>query len=172
VTPRCTVCTHEQAAAINRELVRSVPVRDIAQRYGLNKSSVHHHGKTHLPHVVQDGMSLLEEKEEEKMRVALDVVGQLKAANEAVWEVFNEAKDEGNRADRLWAVDRIQKQLVLQAKLLGDIGGFKTQVNILIAPQVQQVILSALDPYPQARVAVAEALRGIEAPEIIEEVRD
>ena len=174
MTPRCSVCTHPDAAAINTELIRSVPVRDIAQRYGLGKSSVHYHGKNHLPRVVEDGANLLDEKKKEEMRAALDVVDQLRAANEATWQVFREAQEEGNRADRLWSIDRIQKQVTLQAKLLGDIGGSKTEINILIAPQVQQVILAALDPYPQARVAVAEALREIEAPEAepLEEVRD
>jgi hypothetical protein len=39
----------------------------------------------------------------------------------------------------------------------------RPQVNILIAPQVQQVIINALTPYPEARKAVVDALAPLEA---------
>ena len=56
--------------------------------------------------------------------------------------------------------DRIQNQLELVAKLIGELND-QPQVNILIAPEwltVRAALLSALAPFPEARRAVAERL--------------
>src|SRR6266702_1700253 len=64
----------------------------------------------------------------------------------------------------LSAVDRVMKQLELQAKLLGDLDDAPT-VNVwLPAPwaEIEAAILSSLTSYPEARVAVASALMQLE----------
>ena len=56
----------------------------------------------------------------------------------------------------------MQKQIELQAKLIGELDD-RPQVNLLVAPQWLELrvqILAALQPYPEARLAVAEALSG------------
>ena len=63
----------------------------------------------------------------------------------------------------LRAVDRIQKQIELQAKLLGDLQEGGPQINVLIAPEWTEVrvnVLQALVPFPEARTAVAKVLQG------------
>jgi phytoene/squalene synthetase len=54
-----------------------------------------------------------------------------------------------------------RRDLELLAKLMGELDE-RPQVNILIAPQVQQVIIAALTPYPDARRAVVDALAPLE----------
>jgi len=46
--PKCTVCTHPERDEIERQLLRGEPERDIADRFGLSKSSVHRHKQAHL----------------------------------------------------------------------------------------------------------------------------
>ena len=51
----------------------------------------------------------------------------------------------------------MQKQIELQAKLIGELDD-RPQVNLLLAPQwleLQVQILAALQPYPEAHLAVA-----------------
>jgi hypothetical protein len=99
--------------------------------------------------------------EAEKDHHALDVTQQLKAINAACLEVLRQARTDGKHSILLRAVDRIAKQIEIQAKLLGQIDE-RTTVNVAVLPEwhgLRQVVLNALRPYPEARQAVAEALR-------------
>lgn len=62
----------------------------------------------------------------------------------------------------LKTAERLQGQSELLAKLLGQLQ--ETQaINIILAPQwveLRTTILSALDPYPEAKLALAEVLRA------------
>jgi hypothetical protein len=51
--------------------------------------------------------------------------------------------------------------LELLARLIGQLDE-RPQVNVLISPTVQTAIITALEPYPEARLAVAGALEGLE----------
>ena len=60
----------------------------------------------------------------------------------------------------LKAVDRIQRQLELQAKLLGELQQEGT-INVTVSPEwvtLRAVILSAVTPYPDAAKAISAAL--------------
>ncbi len=84
----------------------------------------------------------------------------LKAINAACLEVLKEARSDKKHVLSLRAVDRIARQIELQAKLLGDINDGAT-VNIAILPEwhgIRNAVLEALRPYPEARLAVGRAL--------------
>ena len=60
----------------------------------------------------------------------------------------------------LRAVDRIHRQIELQARLLGELHEGRT-VNIVVLPEWQRMrarIVTAVDAYPEARKAVIRAL--------------
>lgn len=87
---------------------------------------------------------------------------QLKAINAACLEVLRQARADGKHSILLRAVDRIARQIELQARLLGQIQETQT-VNVAILPEwqgVRQRVLEALRPYPEAREAVVRALKG------------
>lgn len=91
---------------------------------------------------------------------AIDVVAQLRAINAACLEVLKKARAAENHGMLLRAVDRISRQIELQAKLLGQIQDGQT-VNVAVMPEwlgIRQVVIEALRPYPEARLAVARAL--------------
>jgi len=121
--------------------------------------AVQRHKDEHLPVV------LVKAHEQEDVRQALDVVGQLKAINQATLQVLNQARQQGDGELALKAVDRVQKQIELQAKLLGELDE-RPQVNVLALPewaQVRVILLSALEPHPEARTAVAARLMALDA---------
>ena len=72
------------------------------------------------------------------------------------------ARDEGDHELRLKAINRVERQLELEAKLLGELtDGALTQINVqVLAP----VILEALTAFPEARRAVADRLLDLEQP--------
>ena len=155
----CTVCRHPERGAIDCALAALTPLRVIAGRYGLTRSAVGRHFDDHLPAQVRAAQAAQAEGQ------ALDVLQQLKAINAAALAVLKDARDHGDGDLVLRAVDRVQRQIELQAKLLGELDE-RPQVNLLVSPEwttVRTAILAALAPYPPARVAVAERLSALEA---------
>jgi hypothetical protein len=157
----CSVCISPQRAEIEKALVAGEALRDIAGRCPISRSALHRHKRDHLP------AHLAKAHEEESIGQAIDVVRQLKAINSACLEVLQKSRADGKHSISLRAVDRIHRQIELQAKLLGELqDGGGPQVNVLIAPEWQEVrvvVLQALAPYPEARAAVAEVLTDARA---------
>ena len=155
----CTTCAHPERFAIDRELATGHLVnRRIAARTGLAETSVRRHASGHLP------ARLVAAAEAEDVRQALDVLAQLKAINGATLQVLADARKAGDGDFALKAVDRVQRQIELQAKLLGELDE-RPQLNVLIAPEwlaVRAELLDVLRGYPDARQAVAARLVALE----------
>jgi methylthioribose-1-phosphate isomerase len=66
---RCTVCAHDERAAIDRALVRGAPFREVAAQYKLTKSAVERHHKQHVPQLLRDAAES-EAAEEERLTAA------------------------------------------------------------------------------------------------------
>lgn len=136
-------------------LVSGTGLRDVAGQWSVTKSALHRHKQDHLP------AHLAKAKNEETVGQALDVLRQLKAINAACLEILQKSRADGKHSISLGAVDRIHRQIELQAKLLGELQEAAPQVNVLIAPEWHEVriaVLQALVRYPEARAAVAEVL--------------
>ncbi len=154
----CTICTHEQRSEIDAGLLNETPLRDIARRYETSKDALSRH-REHLP------KQLVKAQEQEDISQAIDVVKQLKAINGATLAILKEARAEGNGELALKAVDRIQRQLELQAKLLGELQQEGT-INVTVSPEwaaLRAVVIAALRPYPDAAQAVTRALTAGES---------
>ena len=152
----CTICTHLEVHAIDGALVAGVPFRRIAARFSLSEASARRHKSDHRPAVLVTGQAVREEAH------ALDVVKQLRDINAATLASSRIARGTHQSALALKAVDRVQKQIELQAKLLGELQDGQT-VNVLVAPEwvsLRSAILVALVPFPDASQAVVKALNG------------
>ena len=152
----CTICTHPEVHAIDGALVAGQSFRNIAEQYGTSATALFRHKSDHLPAVIVKGQAVREEAH------ALDVVKQLRDINAATLAILEDARDTHQSALALKAVDRVQKQIELQAKLLGELQDGQT-VNVLVAPEwlsLRSAILLALASHPEASQAVVEALNG------------
>ncbi len=152
----CSVCVHPERPAIDRALIAEVSLRDIAGQYGLSKSAVDRHKAEHLPE------HMVKAQAQEDVRTAIDVVRQLKAINAATLAILQEARSAKQHTVALMAIDRVQRQIELQAKLLGELQQEGT-TNIVINQQVATytaILMQALGPWPDARAAAAAALEA------------
>ena len=155
MTRVCTVCAHSDRHSVDTALLSGATFRDIAKRYGLSLAALFRHRSDHLP------AALVQAAGAEGVRQALDVLAQLKHINAAALTVLRDAKAAGDGDLVLKAVDRVMKQIEVQARLLGDLDD-RPQINVLVSPEWVQLrgqIVAALAPFPEARVAVAAVLQ-------------
>lgn len=149
----CTVCTHAEAHAINKAIVGGGNLREIAALYRVSEDALARHRGAHIP------VALAKAQEATEVRQALDVLQQLKYINAAALTVLKDARAAGEGDLVLKAVDRVMRQIELQAKLLGDLD--ERPVVLVASPEwlaLRGRLVAALRPYPAAGAALAEVL--------------
>jgi hypothetical protein len=158
----CTVCSHEDAVLINEELVLTKRSnRTIARQYSLHHDAVRRH-RQHIPQL------LLEASRETDLFEVDSILMQIENLQRETLEQLEALKDadEDGFVDRRAVLLTIREQranieLVARVRQLIDTA---PQVNmVLIAPEVRNTLIEALEPHPEARDSVVSALRGIEA---------
>ena len=155
----CTVCSHPDRPAVDTALIAGEPYRDIGRRFRVSKDAVARHKDEHLP------AGMVKAQEVTDVRHAIDVVQQLKAINGVCMSVLKDARDQGDGDLALKAVDRIQRQIELQAKLIGELQQEGTTNIIVNNPewvQIRTALMVALTPFPAAAQAVAGTLVSLE----------
>jgi DNA invertase Pin-like site-specific DNA recombinase len=169
----CTVCAHEKRQEIDKALITGTTHRNVAEQFRLSPSAVYRHKQSHVAARIKrafeasetrKAVELVQHQTQERAKEvgqAIDVVQQLKAINSACLEVLAKSRTDGKHSLSLQAVDRIHRQIELQAKLLGELQEAGPQVNVFVASEWCEIrvhVLQALTPYPEARAAVAEVL--------------
>ena len=156
----CTVCTHDEHHAINVDLLDRVPYRRIATRYGLSEAAVRRHSQEHIPELLLKAYEAIQRDDAE------DLAGELVRVKTDVHRLREKAEEEGDLRTALLGCDKALKALELQAKVEQLI---QTQPTVNIAlvehpewQRIEDVLTRALEPYPAARYAVADALRELE----------
>ncbi len=161
----CTVCKHESRAEIDAALLKNEPLRDIAGQYDLSKGALDRHKKGHITE------ALAKAKEAEAVSDADSLLNEVQALLTEAKELMAEArKGKGvkpgeNVRTALLGVREVRACMELLAKLRGQLNE-GANVNILINPQwvtIRAVLLQALAPFADARVAVAKSLQELEA---------
>ena len=157
----CTVCTHDQRQEIDKALLAGESLRDIARQFRVSKDSIARHKREHL----SERMAVVAERHAEAdVRTAIDVVQQLKAINSVALGVLKNARAAGDGALTLQAVDRVHRQIELQAKLI-DLISDGTTINITVTPewaQLRTLLTQALRKHPEALRDVTAAFQAVE----------
>ena len=156
---KCSICEHEKVEEINKALLEGVSLRDLAGRYSISKTALHRHKDGHLP------AKLVKAQEAREIAKADTLLDQVAGLRDKALSILAKAEQAGDLRTALQGVREAKGCLELLARLQGELQEQAT-VNILINPQwlsLRTVILEALDRYPEARQAVARALREVES---------
>ena len=158
--PRCKVCRSAQIVAIDEALVRGDPTRLLAVRFAIPRSTLRdHERKGHIPktlakaanaQAVADGDALL---------------GKVLEIEAQVRRLAAKAEREGDVRGAIGGMRELTRIAELLGRLSGELRS-RTQVNLILTPEwmdLSRRILAALRPFPEARLAVAEALDGVRA---------
>lgn len=153
---RCSVCAHPLRQSVDLALVERKPFRHIAERYDLSASALVRHHDQHLP------SSLVLAKQAEEASRADGLLLQLLDLRNRALAILDKAEMAGDLRTALAAIRETKGCLELLGKVSGELNdGASASVNVSIAQEwvsVRYALIKALDPYPEARAAVATAL--------------
>lgn len=150
----CQTCQHADVAAIDRELAANTAIPALAALYRVSSDSLLRHKQNHLPQAVARAEAA---KEATRGDDLLDQVNKLKG--KAV-SLLLKAEAAGDYRTALAGIREARACLELLLEVEGEINR-APQVNIIMSPEwarVRAVVVDALAPYPDARLAVAARL--------------
>ena len=153
----CTVCAHPKREEMDRALVEGVSAAEISGRYRtVGERAVRRHRSNHLPAKLVMAEKAAEVAEADNL---LDQVGDLQRRALAI---LDKAEEAGELKTALSAIREARGNLELLAKLLGELDE-RPVVNLNVSPEwleLRTVIVTALEPHPEAMSAVVGALEG------------
>ena len=155
---KCTVCTHADTGKIDKQLVAGVPLDTLAKATGLTVSALQRHNKSHIP------AQLTKAKKAKEAAAADSLMDRVTALNSKAEDVYSKALKADNLSAAIGAIRELRGITELYAKITGELQA-QTVNNIVIMPEwvsLRNVILVALEPYPDARRAVVEAAGRVE----------
>jgi len=151
--PDCSICTHPERDAIDALLVDGLTLAKIAVKFNVDKQALGRHNKAHM------GGTLVELRKERQEGTALSRLEELYGRTN---RLLVQAEQAGNGGQALQAIREARTTLESIAKITGELNERPTlTINLAASPewlQLQTLILTALAPFPQARLAVAEAI--------------
>ncbi len=111
----CSICRHEQRSEIDGELLASGPLRPMADRYGVSKTSLIRHRTNCI------SAQLAKAKEISEVATASSLVKELRELTKKTGEVLARAVRQKNGDLALKALARLERQLELKGRLLGQL---------------------------------------------------
>ena len=151
----CTICSHTNRQSIDMALVAGQSTRTIGAIWGVSRDSVKRHQHSHLPESLHKAHNAPEIADAENLMSQLGTM--IKDTN----RIQNKAEEKEKYRDALIGIRERTRIIALLAESEGRLNR-SPQINILVSPEwirLRTAILKALDPYPEARQAVANAVQ-------------
>ncbi len=111
----CTICSNPKRIEIEAALIHSEPLRTIATRFDTSTGALQRHKDIHIP------AKLARAKEENEIKAASALVKELRELTKKTGEVLARALRQKNGDLALKAIARLEKQLELKGRLLGEL---------------------------------------------------
>lgn len=153
----CTICAHPQRAEIDRALAAGQTANTtIASQFAVSEQALRRHKAQHLP------AALTKAQEVREVAQADDLLAQVKRLQVITMNVLKLAYDSQDLRTALQGVSQARQNLELVGRIVGELEAERVQVAVVTTSpdwlRLRAAILAALDPYPDARAAVLEAL--------------
>src|SRR6266511_3421379 len=146
----CSICSHPDRPEVDKALVAGEPIRGIAALFRVSPDAVQRH-KEHIP------QELKLAADAQRVASADGLLAEVNKLRLKAYGLLQKAEQAGDYRTAISGVKEARGCLELLGKLMGQLND-NPQINIVISPQWQQVrvlLMEALSPYPDARIAVA-----------------
>lgn len=157
MTRTCTICRHPNRRSIEKALLSGASLRSIAGQFRTTKTSFLRHKLKHLPR------SLLRAREAREAVQADNLLANVCTLHRRAETILDRAEEAEDHRTALSAIREIRGIVELLARMAGELRD-GTKVSFIVSPDYQRLreaITTALAPFPEARLAVAEALREL-----------
>jgi hypothetical protein len=155
----CTICSHKSRNAIEDAFIAGTPKRRIAAQYGVTEQAVRRHLREHLPAL----LTLVRDAEQaSRADSLLDRIEALQTRTLAILSAV-EGADEHRTA--LAAIREARSNLELIGEVTKELNRTPT-LNLAVHPEyiaVRTAIVRAVEPYPEARQAISQAMLMLES---------
>jgi len=151
---KCSVCVHPKQGLIDKAIVAGESYRDIAGRYGLSRSAVERHANGHLP------TTLVEAEEAKEAVRAGDLLNEVNSLKDRALTILDTAEKAEDWRTALGCIKEARGSIELLAKMIVALQT-SAEVDVLRSPEwleLRQRIITALQPYPEAKEALVRAL--------------
>ncbi len=156
---QCAFCNYRDAALLEQQIAtKQLTQVQAATIIGCNKSTVSRHMGKCVPRKIAEWV-----KPEAAKQETLNVVNALLESRKRVLSIYDEARQSGDMRAAIQALQCEVSQLTLMGKLTGQLSD-APQVNFLLNPEfvkLKQILIKTLEPFPDARVKLSEALTQI-----------
>lgn len=152
----CTICTHAERGEIDKALVSRQSYRAISCQYDVGRESLRRHAQDHLPETLARGR---EAELASEADVLLTDVRKLQARTLRALQTAETAND---LQTMFRGVKEARENIALLLKVKGELDE-RPVVNVVMSQEwivLRAKIVSALEPYPEARDALVAALDG------------
>ena len=154
-----TIDRHGRRDDVEAAIARGTPVRTIADEFGLSKSAVQRHKDAMVQRMASAPTAGSTNADE--------LLAKVRSLQEEAEGILAKSKRAGDHKTALSAIKEARSNLELLAKMLGELQT-GTTVNITVSNQwitLRADLMRALQPFPEARVAVMHALENHEPSE-------
>lgn len=153
----CSICKHADRAAIEASLANGLSLRHIASQFLVGYKSVERHKTNCMKPALQEAIAT---QDKQAAFSALDEMAWMRSQARAIYaDVWTDAQAKDHRL-ALSSLGELRKQTELYSELTGELDR-SLHVELRTSPEwasVRDILFTALKPYPEARVAVAQAL--------------
>ena len=157
---RCSVCTHPDRENIDEALVGATAISAISAKYrDISEDALGRHKANHLP------SKLVMAEKAKEVAQADSLLEQVRDLQGRALAILDQAEMSGDLRTALGAIREARGNLELLAKLLGELSD-APQVNLNVSPewlQIRAVIVTALEPHPEAKNSVLRAIRSVDS---------
>jgi hypothetical protein len=153
----CTICRHTNRNVIDQALITRTPLREIAAEHNVSKSALMRHFADHVP------ADLIRARDAADASRADDLLTQVQTLQAKALTIL-EATQESDPRAALSAIREARECIRLLGELAGKLQA-QASVHLILSPEwraIQALMLTALEPHPEARIAVAHALAQLD----------
>jgi hypothetical protein len=160
----CLCCRSDDRVAIDQALIAGETCLDLSRKYAFSHDAIQRHRDNHLPTPIQ--AEAARQVAEAEALTGADMMTKVAGLLRQAEEILAESRADGDRLSALRSIHEAGEMVMRAAKLTGVVTD-NVEINILVAPALQSLttlVLQALAPYAEARMAVSLALSQITGP--------
>lgn len=159
---KCSICYHPQREEIEKALLSGASFRETGKRFNVSWQAVGRHQRD--GHITS---TLIQSKRATEIAQGDNLLSEISNLKKRGLKLLSQAEEEKDIRGACAALKECRGIFELLGKMSGELQAGRTvnnTQNVFNAPvflEFQNTIMKALEPYPDARIAVAQALEGV-----------